>query len=270
MAQTDMAQTNEISAEPAPDAVPAHRWVLKYGDRVYGPYSFETMKAYVAEGRVAEHSLLAPEGTPAGAGMWRYAVDLPIFAALLRDLSAVEPEADASVERTAPQPQTPAEAAPDTAVRAEDTELAERDVADPDAAADEPGQQDRPFAEPASQPLAQQPADERRVYGPGKGQVDRRRQPDTANFLIVMDIKARFAGPLEQAIMSLGPAYKLAANVWCVNADATAAGLLNDLSPYIGRSDSMFIADTTRDRTAWSSMGPEVDAKIRRVWRRTY
>jgi hypothetical protein len=32
----------------------------------------------------------------------------------------------------------------------------------------------------------------------------------------------------------------------------------------------MFIADTTRDRTAWSSMGPEVDAKIRRVWRRSF
>lgn len=271
MAQTDMAQAHENSAELAADAAPAHRWVLKYGDRVYGPYSFETMKAYVAEGRVAEHSLLAPEGTPAGAGMWRYAIDLPIFAALLHSLSTVEPDAGTDVEGEAPQPQTPAEVAPDMAARAEDMELAERDVADPDAAADEPGYRDRPFAEPASQPLAQQPAaDERRVYGPGKGQVDRRKQPDTANFLIVMDIKARFAGPLEQAIMSLGPAYKLAANVWCVNADATAAGLLNDLSPYIGRSDSMFIADTTRDRTAWSSMGPEVDAKIRRVWRRTY
>ncbi|ABS64247.1 hypothetical protein Plav_2639 [Parvibaculum lavamentivorans DS-1] len=269
MAQTDMAQTNEISSQPSVDNAAAQRWVLKYGDRVYGPYSFETMKTYVAEGRVAEHSLLAPEGTPAGAGMWRYAIDLPLFAELLRNLSQpeAEPDADASVDPEALQPQSPAEAAHETAVRAEDTDLTERDEADPVAAADEPGQQDRPFAEPAS---ITQPADERRVYGPAKGQVDRRKQPETANFLIIMDIKARFAGPLEQAIMSLGPAYKLAANVWCVNTDATAPGLLNDLSPYIGRSDSMFIADTTRDRTAWSSMGPEVDAKIRRVWRRTY
>ena len=120
------------------------------------------------------------------------------------------------------------------------------------------------------QPASPGSGGQRPAYGPGKGQIDRRRQPDTANFIIVMDIKARFAGPLEQAIMSLGPAYKLAPNVWCVNTDATAAGLLNDLSQYIGRTDSMFIADTTRDRTAWSSMGPEVDAKIRRVWRRTY
>jgi hypothetical protein len=85
-----------------------------------------------------------------------------------------------------------------------------------------------------------------------------------------MDIKARYAGPLEQAIMSLGPAYKLAPNVWCVNTDSTAAGLLNDLSIHIGKTDSMFIVDATRDRTAWHNLGPETDAKIRRVWRRAF
>lgn len=229
--------------------VPAHRWALKYGDRVYGPYSFEAMKAYVAEGRIAEHSLLAPEGTPAGAGMWQYAADIPIFAALFRE--------------AAPVAETPATEEPDSEEAALEAEAGETFEAEPVAAADEPVQQREVSAQPA--------VDERRpAYGPGKGQIDRRRQPDTANFIIVMDIKARFAGPLEQAIMSLGAAYKLAPNVWCVNADATAAGMLNDLSQYIGRSDSMFIADTTRDRTAWSSMGPEVDAKIRRVWRRTY
>ena len=85
-----------------------------------------------------------------------------------------------------------------------------------------------------------------------------------------MDIKARYAGPLEQAIMSLGPAYKLAPNVWCVNTNSSAAGLLNDLSIHIGKTDSMFIVDATRDRTAWHNLGPETDAKIRRVWRRAF
>ncbi|MBX3447634.1 MAG: DUF4339 domain-containing protein [Parvibaculaceae bacterium] len=251
-------------AQNGASAAAQHRWVLKYGDKVYGPYSFDAMKAYVAEGRVAEHSLLAPEGTPAGATMWQYAADIPLFAELFAGLA----------NETLETPAEPNKSEPAT-VDLHDT-ASEQDM---DGEAGDAGAADVPARQPAArQPdiapesSAAQPAAEgqRPAYGPGKGQIDRRRQPDTANFLIVMDIKARFTGPLEQAIMSLGPAYKLAPNVWCVNTDATAAGLLNDLSQHIGRTDSMFIADTTRDRTAWSSMGPEVDAKIRRVWRRTY
>ena len=254
-----MAQAHEVPvSSPEDGGVPSHRWVLKYGDKVYGPYSYEAMKGYVAEGRVAEHSLLAPEGTPAGASMWQHAIDIPAFAVLF----GAQPAEQA--EEAEPEEQQPVAAAgePQTEEMESAAELAATEVYEAeDTAAVEP------LRKPEPQPAA---ADERAVYGSGKGQVDRRRQPDTANFIIVMDIKARFAGPLEQAIMSLGPAYKLAPNVWCVNTDATAAGLLNDLSQHIGRSDTMFIADTTRDRTAWSSMGPEVDAKIRRVWRRSY
>ncbi len=247
-----MAQANEASALPQADSIPSHRWVLKYGDKVYGPYSYEAMKGYVAEGRVAEHSLIAPEGTPAGAGMWQHAIDIPAFAVLFR--APAEAEA---------QPAEPAAEEPRTEEIESSAELSATEVyeAEETVAATEPAHIPEP---------EQDAADGRAVYGPSKGQVDRRRQPDTANFIIVMDIKARFAGPLEQAIMSLGAAYKLAPNVWCVNTDATAAGLLNELSQHIGRTDTMFIADTTRDRTAWSSMGPEIDAKIRRVWRRTY
>ncbi|MCF8470119.1 MAG: hypothetical protein K9G30_04995 [Parvibaculum sp.] len=242
-----MAQVNEVSAmssDPGASEAQSHRWTLKYGDRVYGPYSFDTMKSYITEGRVAEHSLLAPEGTPAGAGMWQYAIDIPVFTKLLLELLPLKEESEDGKD----EDKNPASAATGGTA-----------AMDPvTARAGEAGA------------LTTSEGEHRPVYGPGKGQVDRRSQPETANFIIVMDIKARFAAPHEQAIMSLGPAYRLAAIVWCVNTDATAAGMLNDLSPYIGRTDTMFIADTTRDRTAWSSMGPEVDAKIRRVWRRTY
>jgi hypothetical protein len=208
------------------------RWLLKYGDRVYGPYSNDAMRSYIAEGRIVAQSLIAPEGTLPGADSWQTA-------------SATAPFAE-FFGRAVPTPAavpaaTPAPAAP--------------------AQAREPA--------PSQSPAVTQPAG-RQTYGSGKGQTDRRRQPETANFVIVMDIKARYAGPLEQAIMSLGPAYKLAPNVWCVNTNATAAGLLNDLSVHIGKTDSMFIVDATRDRTAWHNLGPETDAKIRRVWRRAF
>ncbi|HEX7777341.1 MAG TPA: hypothetical protein VF449_12520 [Parvibaculum sp.] len=204
----------------------AGRWLLKYGDRVYGPYSVDAMRTYIAEGRIVGQSLIAPEGTLPGADSWQAA-------------SATAPFAE-FFGRAVP---TPAHA--------------------PASSPAEPAQ----AREPAP---AAAPAGSRAPYGSGKGQTDRRRQPETANFVIVMDIKARYTGPLEQAIMSLGPAYKLAPNVWCVNTNATAAGLLNDLSVHIGKTDSMFIVDATRDRTAWHNLGPETDAKIRRVWRRAF
>lgn len=215
--------------EPAGAPSRAERWLLKYGDRIYGPYSVEAMKSYIAEGRVIAQSVIAPEGTLPGADTWQPAARVAVFAESF-GLSPAPAEADAKAEDTTEGAST--------------------------------------FATPAREERTE--VQGRAAYGSGKGQTDRRRQPETANFLIVMDIKARFTGPLEQAIMSLGPAYKLAPNVWCVNTNGTAAGLLNDLSVHIGKTDSMFIVDATRDRTAWNNLGPETDAKIRRVWRRPF
>lgn len=194
------------------------RWLLKYDERIYGPYTRTAMESYIAEGRIAARSIIAPEGTLPGSDAWREAAATSEFSSFFQGIPVtVTPRSDA---------QTP------SAAKA-----------------------------PAS-------AERRASYGPEKGQIDRRRQPETSNFIIVIDVKARYAGPLEQAIMSLGPAYKLAPNVWCVNAEATAPGLLNSLSQHIGKTDSMFIVDATRDRSVWLNIGPESEAKIRRVWRR--
>ena len=200
------------------------RWTLKYGDKIYGPYTFQAMQTYVAEGRIAGHSLIAPEGTPLAAGTWRRADEVPDFVAFFSPQKN-----DGRNEGEAEYPQT------------------------------------RP-----SRPVIDEPS-ARPKYGPGKGQVDRRQRPESCNFMIVLDVKSRYAGPLEQSIMSLGPAYKLAPNVWCVNAspETTAPALLNDLSQHIGNTDTIFVVDATRDRAAWNSRGPEVDAKIRKVWRRS-
>ncbi|HTP75765.1 MAG TPA: DUF4339 domain-containing protein [Rhizomicrobium sp.] len=48
----------------------AESWNISVGGRSYGPYSFSQMQAFVAEGRLAAHSQVAPEGSadfhPAG------------------------------------------------------------------------------------------------------------------------------------------------------------------------------------------------------------
>ena len=235
-----MAESNQHSASPIsnPD-----RWLLKYGERVYGPYSHEAMVGYIAEGRVIASSLVAPDGTEANSSDWLSAGNVAALAANF----GMPAQSNADTQRVVPTYLVPAA-----------------------TAADKPAEESALIQQSAEPQATAQGTPARPTYGPAKGQIDRRRQPETANFIVIMDIKARYAGPLEQAIMSLGPAYKLAPNVWCVNTNSSAAGLLNDLSIHIGKTDSMFIVDATRDRTAWHNLGPETDAKIRRVWRRAF
>ncbi|MBI1262710.1 MAG: hypothetical protein GC184_13410 [Rhizobiales bacterium] len=257
----------------ASDPRRATRWVLKYSDRIYGPYSFEAMTSYIAEGRVAAHSLIAPEGTPAGALMWQYAENTPAFFEYFgRAPAPVEqPAAEPVAEETAPE--AAAEPAVDSDQVAQLKNIISSVTAEPhagEAEADEIAFEPTTEAVAPVGPGSTDQGAERRTYGTAKGQIDRRAQPESSNFVVITDVKSRYAGQLEQAIMSAGPAYKLAANVWCLNADATAAALLNDLSRHIGKSDSLVVVDATRDRAVWTTLGPETEAKMRRVWRRNF
>lgn len=105
------------------------------------------------------------------------------------------------------------------------------------------------------------------VFGSKKSQTDRRTQPTSFNIVVVTDVKSRSSGPLENAIMSLGPAYKISANAWVVHTPSGAPEVVNILTQHLGSSDRLFVVDATRNRTAWFNMGPETDAKIRQVWK---
>lgn len=267
-------QSEEASgfAQPGPRAM--SRWVLKYNDRIYGPYSYEAMAAYIREGRVAAHSLIAPEGTPAGAIMWQYAENTPAFfeyfgraAPVAQTTAPTEGAALKTVETPAHKPvaeDVSREVAQLQALISSSTRQAPAPSLDTQL--ESLNEEPTPVGPTTT---AESDAPERR-YGSAKGQVDRRKQPDSSNFVVVTDIKSRYAGQLEQAIMSSGPAYKLAPNVWCLNADATATMLLNNLSRHIGKTDSIVVVDATRDRAAWTTLGPETEAKMRRVWRRHF
>jgi len=108
--------------------------------------------------------------------------------------------------------------------------------------------------------------DGHRSFGSKKTQTDRRTQPTSFNIVIITDVKSRSSGPLENAIMSLGPAYKISANVWVVHTPSGAPEVVNSLTQHLGSMDRLFVVDATRNRTAWFNMGPETDAKIRQVW----
>jgi len=91
-----------------------------------------------------------------------------------------------------------------------------------------------------------------------------------AQLAIVLDVKSRVSNNFEQTIMSLGPAYRLLPNVWIVATEDSANAVRNRLVQELGKLDSLFVIDATRNKAAWFNFGPEADVKIRRVWQKTF
>ena len=89
-----------------------------------------------------------------------------------------------------------------------------------------------------------------------------------AQFAVVVDLKSRSPGNLEQAVSSLGPAYRLLPNVWIVSTEQTVNAVRNRLVQELGKLDSLFVVDATRGKAAWFNFGPEADVRIRRVWQK--
>ena len=88
-------------------------------------------------------------------------------------------------------------------------------------------------------------------------------------FAIVVDLKSRGSGNLEQVIASFGPSYQLLPNVWIISSDLTANAVRNRLVQELGKSDSLFVIDASRGKAAWFNFGPDADVRIRRVWQKS-
>jgi hypothetical protein len=118
---------------------------------------------------------------------------------------------------------------------------------------------------PAATPMAE-PIQHRTHAAPnGEAAPSAHDAPD-ANFIIIADIRARSSAPFEQAINRLGPTYRLNPLVWLLHCDRSAGAIRNELVQHLGNTDSVFIADANRGKMAWFNLGPEADARIRKVW----
>jgi hypothetical protein len=120
-----------------------------------------------------------------------------------------------------------------------------------------------------AQPIAAEPAggeDARPMFGAGQAAEDS--EPKKAQFAIIIDLKSRAPGKLDEAIMSLGPAYKLLPNVWIVTTAQSVNAVRNRLVQELGKLDTLFVVDATRGKAAWFNFGPEADVRIRKVWQK--
>lgn len=121
------------------------------------------------------------------------------------------------------------------------------------------GRRDEPA--PASRrELAAKPADL------SAARVRKQSPGESANFVLVFDVVSGAAARVDAVVNSLGPAFRLADNVWALSSELTAVGVRNAVTPYLQARESIFVVDTTRGRSSWQNYGPETHSKIAAAW----
>ena len=93
-----------------------------------------------------------------------------------------------------------------------------------------------------------------------------RTETSLANFVIIFDVVNAAASRVETAVLSLGPGFRVADNVWTVQCELTAIGVRNAISPYLLPRELIFVIDANRGRTSWQNFAPEIHAKLAAAW----
>ena len=92
--------------------------------------------------------------------------------------------------------------------------------------------------------------------------------PAISHLIIVSDMKSRSIHGLEEEIVKLGQACPVFPQVWILNTEQTVNAVRNVLIQQLGKLDLLLVIDASHDKAAWFNFGPEMDARIRRLWAR--
>lgn len=231
-------------------------WCVKVKGKVYGPYTSHQLHKFARQGRLSGRSLIAP----AGSRSWRYAAKENAFSGFFSD----EAETDNHTGGTA----SPAAAVNIDAVSSDNGKFGRQPPA--------------PGKTPSASDVRQAPTSDARSMSDtatatkrAPSGIARRAKPlgqrnagaaaedlGPANFVIIFDVVSGAATRVSSAIQSLGPAFRIANNVWSVHCTLTAHGVKNAVAPFLRPNESIFVVDATHGRSAWQNYGPEQHAKI--------
>lgn len=89
-----------------------------------------------------------------------------------------------------------------------------------------------------------------------------------SHFVIVADMKSGSIAGLDDEILRLGQAYRFGPQAWLLSSEAPINVVRTALVKKLGKLDTLFIVDATRDKVAWFNYGPEADTRIRKMWSR--
>ena len=93
--------------------------------------------------------------------------------------------------------------------------------------------------------------------------------PELSHLIVIADMKSRSIHGLEEEILKLGSTCPVLPQVWMLSTEASVNAVRNHLIQQLGKLDMLLVIDATRDKAAWFNFGPEMDARIRRIWSKT-
>ncbi|HTT84649.1 MAG TPA: DUF4339 domain-containing protein [Rhizomicrobium sp.] len=134
-------------------------------------------------------------------------------------------------------------------------------------AGDEPELADM-FARERSETDAETVQSLRREPSASFGRIETASRADAnSHFVIVADLKSGSIARLEEKLATLGHSFAILPQVWLLSSHETVNTVRNVLTPQLGKLDVLFVVDAGNDKAAWFNFGPELDARIRRLWR---
>lgn len=86
-------------------------------------------------------------------------------------------------------------------------------------------------------------------------------------YLVMAEIRSDAAMGFLQALQAYGTAQRIGDTVWLLRSDVPLEPLHGALAASLTRQDRLFILDSFNNKTAWSHIGADMDARIRDMWR---
>lgn len=201
-------------------------WYVQVNGQAYGPYDAAQMKAFVAEGRVTETSIISQTA----AHGYAQAGQFQSFAAWSgQDMQAQQPVPQAQILRPMSN-----------------------------VGGGVLARQMQP-ASYAPQAIAPNPAPVQQL------QIAPQAVANTV-FVVMAEIRSANGMQFLQALQNEGVAQRIGDSVWLLRSGSTVEQLRNRLSQALTKDDRLFLLDSFKNETAWFNIGSDMDIRIRELW----
>ena len=87
-----------------------------------------------------------------------------------------------------------------------------------------------------------------------------------ARLLVIADLRSG-SPSFQPALNSLGENTQITCMVWALRTMESVGAVRNRLGAETRQGDRLIIVDATRDRFAHLGLGPEVESRLRQIWR---
>lgn len=87
-----------------------------------------------------------------------------------------------------------------------------------------------------------------------------------ARLLVIADLRSG-SPSFEPALCALGENTQITQTVWALRTSESVGAVRNRLGAETRQGDRLIVVDATRDRFAHLGLGPEVESRLRQIWR---